>query len=214
MRYLSFPLLRWSSASLNVILCLVVLVFINILFRVTQNKLESRFHYVCPREQAPLSSVSSGVFSDSCRLSWWCCLAILSSAAPFSFCLQSFPASGSFPMSRLFAPGSQSIRAAASLFNQYLALISFRIDRFDLLVVQGTLKNLLQDHSLKASVLQRSVFFLVQLSHPYVTTGKNPSFDYTDLCWQRIGRLLSLFFFLLRGESLVHFELTFAHDVR
>ena len=98
--------------------------------------------------------------------------------------------------------------------NEYWGLISFRIDRFDLLVVQGTLKNLLQDHSLKASVLQRSVFFLVQLSHPYVTTGKNPSFDYTDLCWQRIGRLLSLFFFLLRGESLVHFELTFAHDVR
>ena len=97
---------------------------------------------------------------------------------------------------------------------QYSGLISFRIDWFDFLAAQGTLESLLQHHSLKASVLQRSVFFLVQLSHPYVTTGKNPSFDYTDLCWQRIGRLLSLFFFLLRGESLVHFELTFAHDVR
>ena len=54
----------------------------------------------------------------------------------------------------------------------------------DLLVVQGTLKSLLQHHSSKASILQRSAFFTVQLSHPYMTTGKNHSLDQTDLSWQ------------------------------
>ena len=63
-------------------------------------------------------------------------------------------------------------------------LISFRIDWFDLLAVQRTLKSLLQHHSLKASVLQRSAFFMVQLSHPYMTTGKNHSFGYEGLCRQ------------------------------
>jgi len=56
--------------------------------------------------------------------------------------------------------------------NEYSGLISFRIDWFDLLVVQGTLKSLLQHHSSKASILQRSAFFIVQLSHPYMTTEK------------------------------------------
>ena len=65
--------------------------------------------------------------------------------------------------------------------NEYLGLISFRMDRLDLLVVQGTLKSLLQHHNSKASVLQLSVLFKVQLSHPYMATGKI-SFDYTDLC--------------------------------
>ena len=57
-------------------------------------------------------------------------------------------------------------------FNEYSGLISFRMDWFDLLAVQGTLKSLLQHHSSKASILQRSAFFIVQLSHPYTTTGK------------------------------------------
>ena len=64
-------------------------------------------------------------------------------------------------------------------------LISFRIDRLDLLAVQGTFKSLLQHHSSKASVLRFSTFFLIQFSHPYTTTAKNLSFDYMDLCWQR-----------------------------
>ena len=61
--------------------------------------------------------------------------------------------------------------------SEYSGLISFRIDWFDLLAVQGTCKSLLQHHSSKASILQHSTFFMVQLSHPYVTTGKNHSFD-------------------------------------
>ena len=65
--------------------------------------------------------------------------------------------------------------------NEYSGLISFRMDWFDLPAVQGTLKSLLQHHSSKASILQRSAFFIVQLSHGY---WKNHSFDYMDLCWQ------------------------------
>ena len=70
-----------------------------------------------------------------------------------------------------------------SPFHEYSGLISFRINWLDLLAVQGTLKSLLQHHSSKSSILQCSAF-MVQLSHPYMTRGKNHSFDYTDLCQQ------------------------------
>ena len=94
-----------------------------------------------------------------------------SSVTPFS-CPQSCPASGAFPMSQLFASGGQSIGASASVLpNEYSGLISFRIDWFDLLAVQGALKSLFQNHSSKASILWRSAFFMVQLSHPYVFYG-------------------------------------------
>ena len=68
--------------------------------------------------------------------------------------------------------------------NEYSGMISFKIDWFDLLGVQGTLKSLFQHHSSKASILQHSAFFIVQLSHPYMTTGKNIALTITDLCWQ------------------------------
>ena len=68
--------------------------------------------------------------------------------------------------------------------NEHPGLISFRMDWLDLLAVQGTLKSLLQHHSSKASILRCSTFFIVQLSHPYMTTGKNHSLDQMDLCWQ------------------------------
>ena len=84
--------------------------------------------------------------------------------------LQSFPASGAFQMSQLFASGGQSIRVSAPS-NEYSGLISFRIDWLDFLAVQGNLMTLLQHHSSKASILRHSAF-LVQLSHPYMTTGK------------------------------------------
>ena len=67
----------------------------------------------------------------------------------------------------------RSFSFSISPSNEYSGLISFRIDWFDLLAVQGTLKNLVQHHSSKASVLQQSAFFMVQLSHPYITTRKN-----------------------------------------
>ena len=77
-------------------------------------------------------------------------------------------------MSQFFTSGSQSIEACFTInpSNEYSGLISFRIDWFDLLAVQGTLKSLLQHHSSKASILQGSAFFIVQLSRPCMTTGK------------------------------------------
>ena len=86
----------------------------------------------------------------------------------------SFPASGSFPMSQFFTSGGQNIgvSASASILPMNIQMISFRIDWLDLLAVQGTLKSLLQHHSSKASILLHSAFFIVQLSHPYMTTGK------------------------------------------
>ena len=117
-------------------------------------------------------SLSPRVGLNSCPLTWRCQSTILSSVALFSSCPQSFPASGSFPMSWLFTSGGQSTRASTSPSNEYSWLISCRIDWFDLLAVQGTLKSLLQHHNSKASILQHSAFFMVQLSHPYMTTGK------------------------------------------
>ena len=99
-------------------------------------------------------------------------LTISSSVIPFSSCLQSFLASGSFQMSQLLASSGQSISFSISPSNEYLGLISFRMHWLDLLAVQGTLESLLQHHSSKASILQRSAFFIIQLSHPYMSTGK------------------------------------------
>ena len=105
----------------------------------------------------PCPSQISRLYSNSCPLSWWCYSRISSSVDPFSSCLQSFSASGSFPMSQFF-PFSFSISPS----NEYSGLISFRINWLDLLAVQGTLKSLLQSHSSKASILQHSVHIIVQ----------------------------------------------------
>ena len=89
---------------------------------------------------------------------------ISSSVIPFSSCLQSFAASGSFQMSQLFTSGGQSVKSfsfSISPSNAYSGLISFRMDWFDLLAVQGTLKSLLQHYSSKASILWHSAFFIV-----------------------------------------------------
>ena len=95
----------------------------------------------------PCPSPSLGAYSKSCPLSRWCHPTISSSVIPFS-CLQSFPASRSFPVSQLFALGSQStgVSSPACLSNEYSGLISFRIDWLHLLAVQGTLKSFLQQH--------------------------------------------------------------------
>ena len=74
--------------------------------------------------------------------------------------------------------------------NEYPGLVSFRMDGLDLLAVQGTLKSLLQHHSSKASILQHSVFFTVQLSHPYMTTGKAIALTR----WTFVGKVISLLF--------------------
>ena len=99
-------------------------------------------------------------------------------------------------MSQLFTSGGQSIgvsASAVSLSNEYAGLISFRMDWLDLLAVQGTLKSLLQHHSSKASILRHSAFFIVQLSHPYMTTGKNVALTR----WTFVGKVMSLLFNIL-----------------
>ena len=151
-----------------------------------------------PHEQQhtrpPCPSPTPRVYSNSCPLSWWCHPTISSSVVPFSY-LQSFPAPGSFQMSYLFTSGGQSIGVSAS--DEYSALISFRMDGLDLLAVQGTLKSLLQHHSSKASILQCSAFFIVQLSHPYLNTGKTIALTR----WTFVGKVMSLLFNML--SSLV-----------
>ena len=114
---------------------------------------------------------------------------------PFSSCLQSFPASGSFQMSQFFQSGGQSIGFSFSISpsNEHPVLISFRKNWLDLLPVQGTLKSLLQHHSSKASILQRSAFFIVQLSHPYMTTGK----IIVVTRWTFVDKVMSLLFNML-----------------
>ena len=99
---------------------------------------------------------------------------ISSSAILFSSCLQSFPALGSFPAKsvlRLRWPKYWSFSLSNSPSNEYIGLISSRIDWFDL-AVQGNFESLLQHHISKASILRCSAFFMVQLSHLYMTTGK------------------------------------------
>ena len=125
-----------------------------------------------PHARPPCPSPTPRACSNSCPSSCWSHLTISSSVIPFSSRLQYFPPSGSFHMSQFFTSGGQSIRVSASASNEYSGLISFMMDWLDLLAVRGTLKSLLQYHSSKASVLQHSTFFIIQLSHLYMTTGK------------------------------------------
>ena len=119
-----------------------------------------------------------------------------SSVVPFSSCLQSFPASGSFAVNQIFSSGGQStgVSASASVLPMNIqGLISFSIDWLDLLAVQETLKSLLQHHSSKASILRCSAFFIVQLSHPYTTTGKTIALTR----WTFFGQVMSLLYNIL-----------------
>ena len=134
-------------------------------------------------------------YSNSCPLSQWCHPTISSSVVSFSSRLQSFPASGSFQMSQFFASGGQSIGVSASA-----SVLPMNIqDWFPLgwTAVQGTLKSLLQHHNSKASILWHFInslaFFMVQLSHPYMTTGK------TKVLTRRtfVGKVMSLLFNML-----------------
>ena len=109
----------------------------------------------------PCPLPSPGACSNSCPSSRWCHPAISSSVVLFSSCLQSFPASGSFPVSQFLASGGQSVRVSALASIHPMNIQGWFPDWFDLLAVQGTLKNLLQHHSSKASVIWCSTFFMV-----------------------------------------------------
>ena len=114
-----------------------------------------------------------------------------------------------FPSIRVFSnesvlcirwPKYQSFSFSISTSNEYSGLISFRIDWFDLLEVQGTLKSLLQHHSSKSSILQHSAFFMVQLSHPYMTTGKTIALTMQSF----VSKVMSLLFNML-SRSVITF---------
>ena len=144
----------------------------------------------------PCPLPTPGAYSNSCPLSRWCHPAISSSIIPLSSHLQSFPASGSFPNESVLCikwPKYWSFNLSISPSNEYSRLISFRIDWLGLLAVQGTLKSPLRHHSSKASILRRSAFFIVQLSHPYMTTGKTIALTR----WTFVDKLMSLLFNML-----------------
>ena len=122
-----------------------------------------------------------------------------------------------FPSIRVFSnqsvlcirwPKCWSFSFSISPSNVYLGLISFRMDWLDLLAVQGTLKSLLQHHSSKASVLQHSAFFTVQLSHPYMTTGKTIALTR----WTSFGKVISLLFNVL-SRLVQQITRNFAHKM-
>ena len=139
----------------------------------------------------PCPSPTPGVYPNPWPLSRWCHPTISSSIVPFSSC----PASGSFPMSQLCIrwPKYWSFSFNINPSNEQPGLISFRMDWLDLPAVQGTLKSLLQHHSSKASILLRLAFFVVQLSHPYMTTGKTIALTR----WTFVGKIMSLLFNML-----------------
>ena len=140
----------------------------------------------------PCLSPAPGVHPNSCPSSLWCYPAISSSVVPFSSCPKSLPASGSFPMNQLFSWGGWSIgvSALASFLPKNIQDWSPLewTDWISLKGVQGTLKSLLQHHSSKASTLQCSAFFTVQLSHPYMTTRKIIALTK----WTFVGKVMSL----------------------
>ena len=121
---------------------------------------------------------------------------------PFSVCLQSFPASGCNEFA--FCIGWSKFwrfRFSISPYSEYSGLVSFKIDWFDLLAVQGTLTGLLQHDNLKASILWHSTFFTVQLSHLYMTTGKTIAVT----IWTFVSKVMSLLFNTLSLSVIAFF---------
>ena len=138
----------------------------------------------------PCPPPSAEACSNSCPLSQWCHPTISSSVVPFSSCPQSFPASGSFPMSQLFTSDGPSIGVAAST-----SVLPMNTQDWSPLGWTGWislqcngLSRLLQHYSSNVSIHQHSAFFIVQLSHPYVTTGKT----ITLTRWTFVGKVTSL----------------------
>ena len=119
------------------------------------------------------------VYSNSSLLSRWSHPTISSSVIPFSSCLQSFPASGSFQMSQLFASGGQRIAVSASTPVLPMNTQDWSPLGWTNWILQSNgLSRVFSNHSSKASILQHSAFFIVQLSHPYMTTGKTEGNDF------------------------------------
>ena len=135
----------------------------------------------------------------------WCHPTVSSAVVPFSSHLQSFPSIKVFSSESVLCirwPKYWSFSFNINPSNEYSGLISFRIVWLDLLAVQGTLKSLLQHHSSKASILQRSAFFMVQLSHPCMTTGKTIALPR----WTFVGKVMSLLFNMVSVPSVLYIQ--------
>ena len=134
-------------------------------------------------------SLSPGVYSNSCPLTQWCSSTISCSLAPFS-CLQCFPASRSFPMSQFFVSCGQNIGASVSasvLPMNIQGWFPLGLIGLSSLLSKG-LSRVFSSNNLKTSILWRSAFFMVQLSHPYLTTGKTIALT----LWTFVSKVLSL----------------------
>ena len=143
----------------------------------------------------PYPSPTPGVYANLCPLSRLC-HPTTSSCRPLLLLPSIFPSIRVFSNESALPirwPKYWSFSFNISPSNEHSGLISFRMDWLDLLAVQGTLKSLLQHHSSKASILQGSAFFIVQLSHPYMTTGKNIALTIKTF----VGKIMSLLFNML-----------------
>ena len=145
-----------------------------------------------PHARPPCPLPTPGVYPNSCPSSRWRHPTISSSVVPVSSCPQSLPASGSFPMSQLLTWAGQDIGVSASA-----SVLPMNTQDWSPLGWTGwislpdrTLRSLLQHHSSRASILQRSAFFTVQLSHPYMTTGKTIALTRRTFA----GKVMSLLF--------------------
>ena len=152
--------------------------------------------YELQHTRHPCPSPAPGVYANPCPSSRWCHPAMSFSVVPFSSCLQSFLALGSFPVSQLFAWGGQSIGVSALL--SVLPMNTqgwspFGWTGWISLQSKGLNKSLLQHHSSEASVLRHSAFFTVQLSHPCMSTGKTIALTRRTF----VGKVMSLLFNIL-----------------
>ena len=130
--------------------------------------------YGLQHTRPPCPSPTPGVYPNSCPMSQWCHPTISFSVVPFSSCFIIFPSIRVFSNESVLSirwPKHWSFSFSITPSNEYSGLISFRIDWFDL-AFQGTVKSLLQHHNSKVSIPWCSAFCIVQLSHPYMTTGK------------------------------------------
>ena len=173
------------------------------LLQCTKVKSESEVAQLCPTLSDPMDSSLPGSSTHGilqARVPEWGAIAFFLFPSIRVFCNESVLC--------IRWPKCQSFSSGISPSNEYSGLISFRIDCFDLLAVQGTLKSLLQQHSSKASILQHSASFMVQLSHPYMTTGKTTALtiqtfvsEVMSLLLNRLSRLVIAF--LPRSKHLL-----------
>ena len=191
MEYLSICLCHlWFLSSLSYNFLCTVLLSPSVQFShsLMSNSLQP---HELQHARPPCPSPTPKIHLDSCPSSWWCHPAISSSVCPLLLLPPTPPSIRVFSNEstlRMRWPKYWSFSFSISLSKEHPGLISFRVDWLDLLAVQGTLKSLLQHHSSTPSILRRSAFFIVQLSHPCMTNGKTIALTR----WTFVGKVMSL----------------------